>query len=117
MLLTPNKDLITIITLEIVMMIQNYRGIEESVDPNHETKDGDDAQSEEKKSHESEDLVVVQIDRQHAMTRVRQQVTVNLRLHARVCVCVFVNVKRNVRFFHHSHHYYFGRASTEIFYF
>jgi len=56
----------------------HVRRIEESVDPNHEREDGDDAEAEEEEGNKGEDLVIVQVDRQNAVASVRQQVTVNL---------------------------------------
>lgn len=57
----------------------HVRWVEEPVNPDHEAENRDDAEEKEEKSHKGEDFVVVQIDGQDAVTRVGQQVAVNLR--------------------------------------
>jgi len=56
----------------------HVRGIEKSVNPDHEAENGDDAEQEEEEGDKGEDLVIIQIDWQHAMTSVGQQITVHL---------------------------------------
>lgn len=82
----PAEEATVLGRLQLVVHLQimpnefvHVRWVEEPVDPDHEAENRDDAEEKEEKSHKGEDFVVVQIDGQDAVTRVGQQVAVNLR--------------------------------------
>jgi len=53
--------------------------VEDPEDPDHETDDGDDSEGEEEEGDHREDFVVVEVNGENAVTRVRQQIPVDLR--------------------------------------